>query len=443
MESSLRSDASPRERPAPMDRWWTTVDRRAVTALLILQLVLYFFWQTTQFEAAPGTWWGPLFQRSGPVILPLMFGLQLLLVATAAPLAWAERARLWPSLPVRLLVIVVAAALLTTPLAYLNHFAQVRIWKDVAFTTGYLVAPILLLLGRTAARRFFFFFLGLGFLGGAVGLAEAIHRTSLEHLGPAAFLGYFYRIFGGGQYTELLLLFGVVAVYGSFRGAWKQPLHALLTVAFVYAAIRFRLYFTRLYWVALGLTVPLAVIFVLPRRALRSGLITAIILGSLFIVATPVINALSNQVDIGSRLTPANNVSLEFRAIESKLLAQKVLSRPLTGWGPGGTISPNLPAEPQRNNTSSFFDGYLGIAYKFGLIILALLIASILAALWSMRRALNGPLRRLDAALVGGAATYLLGVLITSPAQDLLFSNFSALPLGLLMGIGLRLSSDQ
>jgi hypothetical protein len=171
-------------------------------------------------------------------------------------------------------------------------------------------------------------------------------------------------------------------------------------------------------------------------------LIVAVTMGLIFIVATPLINALANQTDIGSRLTPPNNVSIEFRAIESKLLAKKVLARPLTGWGPGGTISPNIPLEPERNNTSSFFDGYLGVAYKFGLIVLGLLIAAILFAGWTMRRALDGPLSRLDAALIAGAGVYLLGVLITSPAQDLFFSNFSAIPLALMMGVGLRLAAQ-
>ena len=128
--------------------------------------------------------------------------------------------------------------------------------------------------------------------------------------------------------------------------------------------------------------------------------------------------------------------------IESRLLAEKVVHRPLTGWGPGGTIAPNIPEEPQRNDTSSFFDGYLGVAYKFGLLVLGVLIAGILFAGWAMNRALRQPRSRLDAALIAGAAVYLLGVLITSPAQDLLFSNFSAIPLALMMGIGLRLGAQ-
>lgn len=421
---------------------WLRYDRLAVGGLLTLQLCLYFFWSTTQFPAAPGTWWQPLFDRSGPVILPVMFGVQLLLIAAATPLAWAQRAELRRSRPVMLLLVVVVAGLVTVPLAYLDHFAQVKIWKDVAFLTGYLLVPIVLLLSATAARRFFFLFLGLGFLAGAVGLEEAIHRGTQLHLTAGQFLTYMYRVYAGGQYTELVILFGVVAMLGSFRGAWKQPLHAAAMVAFIYAAIRFRLYFTRLYWIALGLIVPLSLLIVLPRRALRSGLIVAVILGSVFIVSTPLINALFNQVDIGSRLTPANNVSIEFRAIESRLLAEKVVHRPLTGWGPGGTIAPNIPEEPQRNDTSSFFDGYLGVAYKFGLLVLGVLIAGILFAGWAMNRALRQPRSRLDAALIAGAAVYLLGVLITSPAQDLLFSNFSAIPLALMMGIGLRLGAQ-
>src|ERR1700716_3278535 len=347
-------------------------DRFAVGGLLTLQLLLYFFWSATQNPAAPGSWWQPFFDRSGPVILPVMFGVQLLLIAAATPLAWMQRAQLRLSRPVMLLLVVVLAGLLTVPLAYFDHFAQVKIWKDVAFLSGYLLVPIVLLLSATAARRIFFVFLGLGFLVGAVGLAEAVHRASLLHLTAGQFLTYMYRVYAGGQYTELLILFGFVALLGNYRGAWKQPLHAAAMVAFVYAAIRFRLYFTRLYWISLGLIVPLSLILVLPKRALRSGLIVALILGTVFIVSTPLINALSNQIDISSRLTPANNVSLEFRAIESKLLAKKVLARPVTGWGPGGTISPNIPLEPQRNDTSSFFDGYLGVAYKFGVLVLAL-----------------------------------------------------------------------
>ena len=421
---------------------WLRYDRIAVGGLLTLQVCLYFFWSTTQFPAAPGTWWQPLFDRSGPVILPVMFGVQLLLIAVAAPLAWAQRAELRRSRPVMLLLVVVVAGLVTVPLAYLDHFAQVKIWKDVAFLTGYLLVPIVLLLSATAARRFFFLFLGLGFLAGAVGLEEAIHRATQLHLTAGQFLTYMYRVYAGGQYTELLILFGVVAMLGSFRGAWKQPLHAAAVVAFIYAAIRFRLYFTRLYWIALGLIVPLTLIAVLPRRALRSGLIAAVILGGVFILATPLINGLANQTDISSRLSAPNNVSIEFRAIESRLLAEKVVHRPLTGWGPGGTIAPNIPEEPQRNDTSSFFDGYLGVAYKFGLLVLGVLIAAILVAGWTMNRALRRPLSRLDAALIAGAAVYLLGVLITSPAQDLLFSNFSAIPLALMMGIGLRLGAQ-
>ncbi|MDQ6712038.1 MAG: hypothetical protein M3Z28_02470 [Candidatus Dormibacteraeota bacterium] len=421
---------------------WMRYDRLAVAALLTLQLFLYFFWSVTQFPAAPGTWWQPLFARSGPVILPLMFGVQLLLIAAATPLAWAQRDQLRRSRPVLLLLVVVAAGLLTVPLAYLNHFAQVKIWKDVAFLSGYLLVPVVLVLGATAARRFFFLFLGLGFLGGAVGLAEAIHRASDLHLTAGQFLTYMYRVYAGGQYTELLLLFGALAMLGSYKGAWKQPLHALGMVAFIYAAIRFRLYFTRLYWIALGLIVPLTLILILPRRALRSGLIVAVIMGMIFVAATPLINALANQTDIGSRLSAPNNVSIQFRAIESKLLAKKVLARPLSGWGPGGTITPNIPEEPARNDTSSFFDGYLGVAYKFGVLVLGVLIAAIVFAGWTLNRALRAPLSRIDAAIMAGATVYLLGVLITSPAQDLLFSNFSAIPLALMMGIGLRLAAQ-
>src|SRR5256714_10151879 len=419
---------------------WLRYDRLAVGGLLTLQLCLYFFWSTTQFPSAPGTWWQPLFDRSGPVILPVMFGVQLLLIAAATPLAWARRAGLRRSRPVMLLLVVVVGGLVTVPLAYLDHFAQVKIWKDVAFLTGYLLVPIVLLLSATAARRFFFLFLGLGFLAGAVGLEQAIHRGTQLHLTAGQFLTYMYRVYAGGQYTELVILFGVVAMLGSFRGAWKQPLHAAAMVAFIYAAIRFRLYFTRLYWIALGLIVPLSLLIVLPRRALRSGLIVAVILGSVFIVSTPLINALFNQVDIGSRLTPANNVSIEFRAIESRLLAEKVVHRPLTGWGPGGTIAPNIPGEPPRNGSSSFFDGYLGVAYKFGLLVLGVLVAGILFAGWAMNRALRQPRSRLDAALIAGAAAYLLGVLVTWPAQDRLFGNFSAPPLALVFGTGLRRS---
>ena len=101
-----------------------------------------------------------------------------------------------------------------------------------------------------------------------------------------------------------------------------------------------------------------------------------------------------------------------------------------------------LFAAQLRRSLPSFFDGYLGVAYKFGLLVLGVLIAAILFAGWTMNRALRRPLSRLDAALIAGAAVYLLGVLITSPAQDLLFSNFSAIPLALMMGIGLRLGAQ-
>jgi hypothetical protein len=426
------------DRGAPQPGW-VVYDRIVVAALLAVQLFLYFFWTATQWPAVAGTWWSPIFSRSGPLVLPLMFGLQLVLIGAAVPLAWRDRERLVKSRPILLLAIIVAAGVLTIPLAYLAHFSQVKIWKDVAFLTGYLLAPIVMLLGATAARRFFFFFLSLGFATGFVGLIEAIHRAQLEHIAPGPFFNYMYRVYAGGQYTELLLLFGALAVYGSYRGAWRQPVHALLVVAYFYAALRMRMFWTRLYWIALGITLPLTLIY-LPRKMLRSGLIVALILGVTFVIATPFVNVLAQQQDIGNRFTPENNVSLDFRAKESKLLAKKVLARPLTGWGPGGTISPNIPQEPLRNNTSSFFDGYLGVAYKFGLIVLALLIAAILLALWRMRVALTRPPNRFDAALIGGAAVYLIAVLVTSPAQDLFFSNFSAIPLALMLGIGLRLA---
>ena len=418
---------------------WIAFDRAAVIVLLTTQLFLYFFWTATQWPATPGQWWAPLFSRSGPVVLPIMFGLQLVLIAAAVPLAWSERHRLRQSRPIVLLTIVVVLGVLTIPLAYLAHFQQVKIWKDVAFLTGYLLAPIVLLLGTTAARRLWLLALSLGFLTGFVGLYDGIVRAQVEHIAPGPFFNYLYRLYAGGQYTELLLLFGALAVYGSFRGAWRQPLHALMVVAYFYAALRMRMFWTRLYWIALGVTLPVTLVY-LPRKMLRSALIVALILGVTFVVATPLVNALAQQQDIGGRFTPANNVSLDFRAKESKLLAKKVLARPLTGWGPGGTISPNIPQEPARNNTSSFFDGYLGVAYKFGLIVLGLLIAAILISLWQMRAALVRPPNRLDAALVGGCAVYLIAVLITSPAQDLLFSNFSAIPLALFLGIGLRLA---
>src|SRR5260370_39153718 len=134
-----------------------------------------------------------------------MFGVQLLLIAAATPLAWAERARLRRSRPVMLLLLVVAAGLLTIPLAYLAHFAQVKIWKDVAFLTGYLLVPIVLLLSATAARRFFFLFLGLGFLGASVGLPEAAHRATLLHLPAGQVLTYMYRVYAGAHYPELLV----------------------------------------------------------------------------------------------------------------------------------------------------------------------------------------------------------------------------------------------
>ena|SRR2546421_3720422 len=449
MEPSLKPESSvfPRvttpvsvsggERIATPD--WMAYAHHAVIVLITLQLGLYAFWQATQWPAVTGTWWQPLFSRSGPVLLPIMFGVQLVLIACAAPLAWRERDRLRRSRPALLLSIVVAAGILTIPLAYLAHFSQVKIWKDVAFLTGYLLVPIVLLLGATAVRRFFFLVLGLGFLTGTVGLFEAVHRATVEHLSPAAFFGFWYRVYAGGQYVELLLLLGAVALYASYRGAWRQPLFAILVVAYVYAILRMRADLTRLNWIALGLILPLTLIVVIPRRALRSGLLTVLAMGLLFIVTTPILNALSTNVDISSRFTPANNVSLEFRAKESELLARKVLVRPLTGWGPGGTISPNIPQEPRRNNTSSFFDGYLGIAYKFGLIVLGLLVAAILIAFWQMRRTLLAVPPRLDAALIAGVMVYLLGVLITTPASDILFANFSPLPVGILTGIGLRL----
>src|SRR5260370_3337446 len=97
-------------------------DRLAVAGLITLQLCLYFFWSATQNVAAPGSWWQPLFERSGPVILPVMFGVQLLLIAAATPLAWAERTRLRRSPPKMLLSHVVASWLLTIPLDHLAHF---------------------------------------------------------------------------------------------------------------------------------------------------------------------------------------------------------------------------------------------------------------------------------------------------------------------------------
>ncbi len=422
------------------DRRWVRYDRLAVQVLVTFQLVLYVFWSVTQFEAAPGSWWQPLFHRSGPTVLPLMFGLQLALIAAAAPLAWVARASLRRQRPVLLLSFLMAVGILTIPLSYLDHFGYVKIWKDVAFLTGYALVPIALLLSITAVRRFFFLLLVLGLVGGALGLAEAMHRASLEHLTTGGFLLNPYRVYAGGQYTELVLLFGAVAIWRSYARAWRQARHAVLMLAFVYTAIRFRLYFTRLYWLALGLTLLITVGLVLPRHAKRSALIAGIVMGSIFIVMTPI---LSNYADITNRLTPANNVSLEFRAKESELLAQKVIARPVTGWGPGGTISPNLPQEPARNDTSSFFDGYLGVAYKFGLPALGLLLAAVALAILEMARALRRSLSRLDAAVIAGAATYLVAALVTSSAQDLFFSNFSALPLGLLTGIGLRLSEHD
>lgn len=417
---------------------------RVLPGLLAVQLFLYFFWQVTQFDAVSGTWYQSLFHKSGPVLLPIMFVVELVLFALAAPIAWAERQVIRRHWPVVFLLIFIAGGLLTIPLAYLAHFDKVKIWKDVAFLLGYLTAPLVLLFRREIARGFLFLYLGLAFLAGIAMLAEAVHRAAMAGQTVGQFLLTTYRIFGGGgQLTELLLVFGAVAILGSYRGRLRSPLFALLVVLGVWFAARQRLDYTRLTWISLGLSLPIIIFLLLPARIRRSALLSAIGLGVVFILMTPLIGALANQTDLSSRFKPSQDVSVTFRLIESKILLQKVVHRPLTGWGPGGTISPHVASEPTRNNTSSFFDGYLGIPYKFGIPLLLVLLAAVVGTILSIWQGLKRPLARLDAAAAAGAGAFLIGVLTTTAASDILFANFSALPVGLMIGIGLRMVSQD
>ncbi len=452
--------------------WSLPTYRLAVTLLLGAQLLLYFVWTVTQFEAIQGSWWQPFFHKSGPVLLPILFGMEIVLVAASLPLLWRDRRRVRQNAASALLILVVVGSILTIPLAYLQGFDPIKIWKDVAFASGFLNAAILAVLSRKAARTLFFYYLCLSLLAGGVALAEAIRRGIIGHETAGHFLLHTYRIYAGGHFEELLILFAAVAALFSYSGAWRRTPLSLLVLALAYLSVRFRLYFTRLYWISLALALPVIVLLVLPRRALRASLMLGAILAISFIAMTPLIDRLTQDVDLSTRLANPNGVgaaqirgqfegptgsggpgiqqassgqdtSLSFRIVESRLLWDRARARPLTGWGPGGTISPNVPDEPLRNNTSSFFNGYLGVAYKFGAIVLIGLVGSVVLSLLQIRRALRTHPSPIDAVALAGAGASLVGVLTTSLASDILFANFSSLAVGLMIGIGGRLSRAE
>jgi hypothetical protein len=413
--------------------------------LLAIQLLLYFFWQVTQFEAVNGTWYAALFHKSGPVLLPIIFGIELVLFALALPLAWEARRSLWQSWPVRLLGIAVLAGLLTTPLAYLHHFESVKIWKDVAFLLGYLTVPLVLLLRRDIARGFFFYYIALAFVAGIAELVEAEHRALMAGQSPGQFLLTTYRIFGGGgQLSELLLLFGLLAILASHPRRFKQVLFAVLLVLEVYFFARQRLDWTRLTWISLALALPVIVLFLLPGGRVRKAAVALVAaMAAIFLLMTPLIGALANNTDLASRFKPSQDISVVYRVRESQILWHNVRSQPLTGWGPGGTISPHVPSEPTRNNTSSFFNGYLGIPYKFGIPVFLLILSSVISGILIIWQGLKRQLPMYDAAVAAGAGAFLIGVLTTSAASDILFANFSALPVGLMLGIGVRMVAQD
>jgi hypothetical protein len=419
------------------------LDSRLVTALLGLQVFLYFFWQATQFPAIPGSWWSGLFNRSGPVLLPIMFGVELVTLGAAIPLIWQRRAMIRQTPAALFLMAAVAGGCLTIPLAYLNHFDHTKIWKDVAFLLGYLTLPVVLVLGRRTARNFYFYYLAVSITSGGLMLIEALRRSAAIHESFGHFLLHTYRIYAGGHFQEVLLLSGALVVVLSNARAIRRIVWAPLVVAAVWVDIRFRVNLTRLYWISLAVAWPITMLWVLPRRFLRPALILVAMTGVLFLVAGFGAGILSNGSDLSSRFNGPQDVSVDFRIVESEVLFRAVRSRPLTGWGPGGTISPNVAAEPLRNNTSSFFDGYLGIPYKFGLIVFFAIVAGVVAAIWQVRSRLRSPLPALDMAVTAGAAAFLVGVLTTSAASDLLFANFSALPVGLMAGIATRLTARE
>ncbi len=410
-------------------------------SIIVLKL-LASFWGITQFEALPGSWWGIFFNESGPYMLPVLFGVVLLIgYVLAISLLTLDHVTVTP-LELCFLYFIIYVWLMV-PISYLNGFTSARIWKDVAFASTYLLVFVTRRLSVKHVVNLIYLGLIFGFIAGGLALAEAVRRQIfIYHLGLSHFFFWTYRVFAGGHTGELLFAIGYLTVA---RGQKLKIQWPLLTL-FLYFVLRFVLDFTRLNWLSVSVTLVLFMLFILPWRYWLFT-IKYILIFLLITIAASIIVLLTttNSLDFTthplyqrfSTLSinkPSSDISVNFRMVEMGLLLERFTEYPLTGWGPGGTISPNVPEEPARNNISVFFNGYPGLLYKFGLLGTIPLLIGIGLSLLEARFYLRSSAPSLYKAIMGGLSMLLLGIIIITFFTDALFANMGGMGVAILVG---------
>ena len=413
---------------------------------MLILLLLQSFWFISQHEAVTGSWWGVLFVESGPYVLPIIFGVVLLLTyGFSIGQFLSKRVKLMP-VDVSFLFFVFYAWL-TVPIAYLNHFETTKIWKDVAFASTFLLVPIVRSLGSKRIEGLTYAYLVVSFLAGLLGLAEAVRREVFVYqAGFSHFLLWTYRVIAGGHFNETLFALGYLVLA---RGQ-RIKVRLSILVLFSYFAFRFGIYFTRLNWISGFLALLLFVAFILPRHfrdpIIRYVMIFVVVIlvtsvAVLMVTSSPITTSAHPLYQRFSSLSnPLEDVSVRFRLVESQMLFQRFLRYPLAGWGPGGTISPNVPEEPTRNEISVFFNGYLGLLYKFGVVGVLPLFLGISLTLLKARVFLRGNGAPYSKAIVGGWAMLLVGIIIATVFSDGLFANLNGTTVSLAVGSISRLN---
>jgi len=409
---------------------------------ILLLIVLVAVWQITQFEAVEGSWWSVFFEESGPFLLPVIFA--VLLGLGYFHILSATRRKVWRVAPACFAAMVfVAYVWLTIPLAYLHGFDQLKIWKDVAFASAYGSAPLIYGLSLRRIVRLSGFWVWLSFAASLLALAEAVRREIVVYqMGLGHFLQWTYRVFAGGGIELMYFSLGyVIAVHGQNQ----RPPRAL-TALLVYGTLRFALNYTRLNWITAAVVIGLFAAFFARRRSLAT-LFRFVLIGALifFIVSIAVLVGTAKGLRVSEHPllqrvssladAPTEDVSVRFRMTEARILLVLFTDYPVSGWGPGGTISPNDPDEPERNEISVFFNGYPGLLYKFGLVGTALFLSAFSLTLWEARRALRySNVHPAIAGPLGGFSMLVLVGFVGTLFTDTIFANMGGVNASLFIG---------
>ena len=286
---------------------------------------------------------------------------------------------------------------------------------------------------RSARRRLVWVLITLGLALGLWGVAQWMFSIDYTNSGDVGVRPGVDRVAGGRGmlqggmfgYPVAITLAWAALVSGRVR---KPPIRGILAVIVVLNAVCLVLTYERTIWLVTALSCAVVVVMygaTAIRPAIRwAGLGLAALVCLAAIAPGEAATALKRMMSV-SQISTDN--SFTYRIIESDAAIDAIAARPVTGSGLGATVTWEGQGIFATLTTSFIHNGYLWLAWKFGIPVAALVVLLMVVAI--VRRTPSGDSWQWRAVRVGSKAS-ILGLLLV----PITFPVFNVLGITPLMG---------